>query len=391
LPPVENDVDPLRDFDCIILGDVAPEDLPAGERQRLQEYVNERGGTLVLVAGKRFMPLAYDDEANEFAPLLPIAEPRIVKPAAGFPLKFTHEGSITPFLQLDPVPERNTQSWSKMMPHFWGVVGKVRPAATALAYYEEPSEKTERPHESQVLFARQNYGFGKVLFIGIDSTWRWRYRAGDTYHHRFWGQIVRWAAADRLLPAGNRLVRFGSRDPVYREGQPVEVLARLSADAPPLPKDARATARIFRGDDAKNPIAQLELRPSEAQQRLLQGSVGSLPSGTYQIVIDVPHLKEKLDATGAQFSVIAGEQQEFRDLSADWDLLDELARKTKGELFTAENVEQLVDLFARQITIREHRDEQKLWQDAPLVWWLLAVMLLLVTVEWVGRKIVGLP
>src|SRR5262249_19869630 len=53
------EIDPLLDYQCIIVGDVAPEDLPLADRGRLLKYVAERGGTLILVAGKRFLPLAY--------------------------------------------------------------------------------------------------------------------------------------------------------------------------------------------------------------------------------------------------------------------------------------------------------------------------------------------
>ena len=57
---------------------------------------------------------------------------------------------------------------------------------------------------------RQNYGLGRVLFVGIDSTWRWRYRTGDLYHHTFWGDTIHWAAADKSLGTGNDFVRFGT-------------------------------------------------------------------------------------------------------------------------------------------------------------------------------------
>ena len=53
--------DALADYDCIVLGDVSPEQLPPADRQRLEKYVAERGGTLVIVAGKRYMPMAYPD------------------------------------------------------------------------------------------------------------------------------------------------------------------------------------------------------------------------------------------------------------------------------------------------------------------------------------------
>ena len=64
---------------------------------------------------------------------------------------------------------------------------------------------------------------------GWEVRWqRWRFRVGDEVHHRFWGQLVRWAAADKPLVAGNEFVRFGTREPLYRQGSEVEVVVRLS-------------------------------------------------------------------------------------------------------------------------------------------------------------------
>src|SRR5262249_1537254 len=56
LPP---EPDALAGYDCIILGDVTPDHLPMPERVRLENYVAERGGTLVFLAGKRAMPQAF--------------------------------------------------------------------------------------------------------------------------------------------------------------------------------------------------------------------------------------------------------------------------------------------------------------------------------------------
>jgi hypothetical protein len=46
-----------------------------------------------------------------------------------------------------------------------------------------------------------------------------------------------------------------------------------------------------------------------------------------------------------------------------------------------------VDLLTKQAVTRETPVERKLWQDGGL----LAVFLVLVTAEWVGRKLAGLP
>ena len=72
------------------------------------------------------------------------------------------------------------------------------------------------------VIAAQPYGLGKVLWVGTDATWRWRFRVGDAYHHRFWGQVVRWAAAGKLA-AGNALVRFGPDRSKVPEGESVRL------------------------------------------------------------------------------------------------------------------------------------------------------------------------
>ena len=51
----------LAAYGCIVLGDVSPEQLPPADRKRLEQFVAERGGTLVIVAGKRYMPMAYPE------------------------------------------------------------------------------------------------------------------------------------------------------------------------------------------------------------------------------------------------------------------------------------------------------------------------------------------
>ena len=53
LPLDKNAADPLLKYDCILLGDVPPEQLPFADRRRLEKYVAERGGTLIVAAGKR--------------------------------------------------------------------------------------------------------------------------------------------------------------------------------------------------------------------------------------------------------------------------------------------------------------------------------------------------
>jgi hypothetical protein len=402
--------DALAPYDCIILGDVSPTQLPLAERKRLEKYVGERGGTLVIVAGKRFMPLAFEsvkpptaDETDPLLKLLPITQPRIVKPLDGFPITLTDEGQRTPLLQLGDSPE-DADRWSELPPHFWGVVGRKKPAATTLAYFASDGQGADAKakktaEEDQALIAWQAYGRGRVLFVGLDSTWRWRFKIGDKYHHRFWGQLVRWAASDKLLEGGTPQVRYGTPRAMYQTGQEIDVLLRLGEEVPAeLPKGP-ARARIVKlGGPKEEAVAVVELKRREGQPRVLQGRVRELPDGQYRVVLDVPDLADRLRAPtapgapgphAAEFMVSPPDSREMLELTTDWDLLKDLADKSNSgsKVYAPEDASQLVDLLTREEKTREERTENRLWE-----WWpLLVLFLVLLTAEWVGRKMAGLP
>jgi hypothetical protein len=417
--------DALAAFDCIVLGDVSPEQLPLAERIRLEKYVGDRGGTLVILAGKRFMPMAYVkqfDPSRELDPLLkllPIVSERPYESNDGFKVTLTEEGQQVPFLQMETTPEKSRERWALLPPHHWAIIGEAKPGAVPLASLVEDkpgarpvsglqveplgpgkTDTAQDPARKRALIARQNYGFGRVLYIGLDSTWRWRFKVGDTYHHRFWGQAIRWAAADKPLIAGNENVRFGSREPVYRQGQEVDVVVRLGDDVAPPRPDSLAGARVIRADD-KNPsedaVALVPLKHADAQPRVLEGKVRDLQPGRYFIELAIPELADKLiGPTGtdgqptklkAEFTVTGRDNAEMVDLGTNWPLLEEIAAKTDGKVYPPENVAELGEALAAASVKREIPIERKLWQE----WGTLALFLVFLSAEWIGRKMAGLP
>ncbi|HTU20170.1 MAG TPA: hypothetical protein VMG10_19050 [Gemmataceae bacterium] len=405
--------DALAGFDCIILGDVGVEQLPLAERQRLEKYVAERGGTLVILAGKRFMPLSYPDieangEADPLRKLLPIELPRVVAPDDGFPVTLTQTGKETKFLEMDAEPARSAAIWRELPGHFWGVVGRAKPGATTLAYVPDAMDQ-RAPAEAEKqssLIVRQNYGFGRVLFVGLDSTWRWRYRVGDLYHHTFWGAAIRWAASDKPLMTGNDYIRFGTSQPIYSREEEVKLVVRLNEELGPLKPDLLAAARILKpgktGENEKA-VALVPLSRRAAQPRVLEGRLRDLPPGEYAIELVMPDYADKLTVKAgppgkpnggepgkpmrASFTIRPPDSKEMIDLETRWPLLEEIAAKSGGKVFTPENAGELVDLLVKQSVPHTERHEQKLWQ-----WWvLLVLMLAFLTVEWAARKLAGLP
>jgi hypothetical protein len=397
--------DPLGAFDVIIVGDVSADHLSVESWARLDTYVGERGGTLVVAPGARSLSVVTSSDAAR--KLLPLIDPTPVLSSelARDPVRPTLPAGVSiapprtlvvdawPMLQLDADAERNQTIWSALPKLPWVAVGKLKPAATLLA--------TVSGNEAQLgVMAAMPYGLGKVLWIGTDGTWRWRHRVGDTYHHRFWGQVVRWATSGKLV-AGNRWVRFGPDKQKLAEGDSARLQARFSEDAPGLRPDLLAAARVFaakpptRAGDlpvaSGDAVAVIPLRAKSGEPRVYEAIAPTLPAGLYVVRLDVPQMASALKAEGAApeatLEVVPRETTEHIELAASRDALDRLAAATGGRVFTDVEANELPKLLSARTRENVRTEEFPLW-DRP---WALLVFFAILSVEWVVRKRAGLP
>lgn len=391
--------DPLGGFDAIIVGDVAPADLTAQVWARLESYVAERGGTLVVSPGPRFWP-GLQGQNETVRKLLPVLDPVLapvdpksvdlahpslppgvaVTPAAAA----TADANAWPMLQLATEPEQNRRLWAGLPGLPWLLTGKAKPGATVLASARD---------EAAVVLAAQPYGLGKVLWVGTDGTWRWRHRVGDAYHHRFWGQVIRWAASGKLT-AGNAYVRFGPLRPRIAEGEGARLQARISEGVPGAGSDLLIAARVFKaGQTQSEAVAVVPLRPVPGQPRTFEATTPALPLGHYVVRLDVPQLAEALHLEDggrtleAPLEVSARDTTERVELAAARDPLDRLAAATGGRVLRDDEAATLPTLLRARTKQTTRSVETPLW-DSPAM---LVLFLAVLTVEWVARKHVGLP
>jgi hypothetical protein len=414
LPPLPDPArkapDPLGAFDAIVLGDVTPRDATPEVWGRLDAYVAGRGGTLIVSPGPRSWPELAGVEAVRT--LLPVLDPRPVPfdAAAIDPARPSLPPGVAvvpspsaadawPMLQFAPDPERSRSIWLGLPKLPWVLAGRAKPGATVLASAGGPGNEAV---DTTAAIAAQPYGLGKVLWVGTDGTWRWRHRVGDAYHHRFWGQAVRWAASGKLT-AGNRLVRFGPERPRIAEGDGVRLQARFADDAPDITPELLVAARIFKASKpAEGPsaaptatgeaVAVVPLRIMPGQPRTFEGTAPGLPQGSYVVRLDVPQLADALKAEGAttpeaSLEVAPRDTPERIELAARRDPLDRLASATGGRVFADYEADALPPLLRRLTRVETRTEETTLW-DKP---WALALFLALLTVEWAMRKRAGLP
>ncbi len=397
LSPNADDLEasPFAEADLVIVGDVAPDDISQTGWKLLQKFVAESGGTLVLIAGKQYFPLSYKSEIiDELLPMTNLRTVRITGPGAmgspterGFHLKLTPEGASETMLQFDTDVQRNREIWAGLPGHLWGLLGKAKPAADVFAYALQPGRQDNLSTQQQgAVIVRQIYGAGQVLWLGIDSTWLWRHRVGDKYHHRFWGQLARWSAENKVA-AGNEFVKFGPDQTDIEAGDEALLRARWSQAFLKRNQDLKARVLIFRADQPAVLFTELPLEPVETRPLMHEARVVALLPGEYRLKLVVDNADLGPDDVEALLFVNDRTTPELSDLSSNRALLSQLADVSGGRLVNPDQIGEIPSQLQNPDVSTTIRREIGIWDH----WLVMLLFFALMTAEWVIRKLNGLP
>jgi hypothetical protein len=238
------------------------------------------------------------------------------------------------------------------------------------------------------LIAMQRLGRGRVLMLTTDRTWRLRYRVGDLYHHAFWGQIMRWATAEKLR-VGSKRLRLGTDRVVYSTGQPITVKAKLLDKLMQGVANAEVIAQVYRDDTL---YFEKRLQPVEDSNGMYEAVIGqAAEAGTYKVKLvgqDVRKLleEEKLADIEAEFAVTAPLTGEMVDLQADSAVPKRMAMLSGGVVVAPNEADELLAKFGQGSESYRERHDKTLWDSWPL----LAILLAAMSAEWIMRKKEGL-
>ncbi|MGQ9592693.1 MAG: hypothetical protein ACUVYA_20645, partial [Planctomycetota bacterium] len=240
-------------------------------------------------------------------------------------------------------------------------------------------------------------GAGRVLYVGTDATWRWRRHFGEELFGRFWGRVLRWAAASRL-EARDAYVRLGTDAAVYRHPAAVRIEAAV-ASAPGKPLEGgRVEAVVRRADDGRSARVRLEPVPASggryraevalASLGLDDGSASAAGEDLVEHAValeipDIPGYSALARRAEARFAVERPRDEEGNDLAQDEALLRELAKLAGGRYLPLSRAGEAGSALREASVVRERISERRLW-DRP---WPLAVLLLGCPIlEWILRK-----
>ncbi|KPK81585.1 MAG: hypothetical protein AMJ81_10470, partial [Phycisphaerae bacterium SM23_33] len=183
----------------------------------LEDFVSNHHGAVCYIAGNKYTelnlthidPRGRPGPFDKLAAMLPVVLDRQTiniaarilsgRPSA-WPVLPTAVGLDHPVLRLGRDDPENLHIWQSLPGVYWSYpVIKLKPLASALAVSSDPERRiVGAGDEPAPMVAMQYYGKGRVLYLGTDESWRWRYLEDGEYHKRFWFNAVDWLASGRL-------------------------------------------------------------------------------------------------------------------------------------------------------------------------------------------------
>ena len=378
-------------FDLIILGDLPSGFLTDGRQDAIREVVERRGGGLILLGGSRSMPGTW--EQSVLADLIPFSGgfdlDRRSEPVMARPTETASRLGVMRLADVDEDMETEIDGWPIDLSdptYGWSQLQwvqridpeRLKPTAEVLANVVsvEGDIQDETP-----LVITMRFGAGQVLYVATDEIWRWRYGRGERLYERFWVQLLRLLGREAVesdLP-----VRLTVGPDRVEMGRPVLVTVDL-LDAS-LGITTPETVLVEAVDEQDAIVRTIEL--SASGEASWTGSWIPDRLGSVEHRIAEWSLASLVGDHSAMVEVVRPDD-ELRMADADHDLLAAIAEETGGSvhdigLEAGSVLDRVHEALPNRAVITEIPLRERIW-TSPLFF---LVILLLVTLEWSGRRL----
>lgn len=360
-------------FDLVIIGDVPASYFTPQQTERIRRLVVDQGGSLLMLAGRRYNPVSYaGTEVGKMLPVEPAREGAIAIGPEAHPV-VTTKGLSSTSTMLDPNVEFNAQLWSLVRPMYQlPALRAIKGGASVLAELNEPAGALK---ERYPVVAWQRDGEGKAMYVATDQLWRLRFKQGDKYHARFWGQTIQFMSLSRLLGGNKRItLRIDHKE----FAPPAQVLIGANVLNPSY-EPALATQYLINVErKGSNEAIPVKLEPVKDQPGRFQGYFAAERDGEYtaRAMGD-----DALSANTVDFTVKT-EEPEKRFPNMQRSALEQLSEASGGKYFDVREVGGLKTVLASDQPLTTVRVEKDLW-DLPAVF---VFLVLLAGVEWFVRR-----
>jgi uncharacterized membrane protein len=365
----------LYEYDAVILANLEGDALPRGQLQMLADFVDTRGGGLLVLGARSFAQQGY--AGTPLDPVLPLQltgrGSGVVRASTAegprLAVRLTSGGLAHPVMRLDGTDDVQKR-WAAL-PALAGVtsLGALRPGAEALALVSGPDGA--RP-----LVAVQRYGQGRSMVFAGEASWRWRMQmpSTDRSYEMFWRQAGRWIAAGAPPPVSSAVLPAA-------DGR-TTVAVHVHADDFTAVGDADVPLRITHPDGR---IEEASARVDDAQAGRYTAEFKFDTPGIYRVAATARRGGSPL-GTHERWLLVGGSDLEMADPRLNADVLKRVAAASGGAYVNAADAGRLPELLAAAAAAPPSPRMEELWHTP----WVFALIVLLLGTEWVLRRLWGL-
>ncbi|HUS57811.1 MAG TPA: hypothetical protein VM141_04090, partial [Planctomycetota bacterium] len=233
------------------------------------------------------------------------------------------------------------------------------------------------------------YGQGKVVAVLSDSLWRWQVGQAEQplpmdVYTMFWTGLIDW-----LLPKDSEAKRARAVEVVtdkdeYESNQVVRLLVTVT-DAETGPAKDAAVKCVVQAPDGKSHELHAPWGDISAYSSVLKNgySTSFTPhrSGKYSVIATAERGGQEIGREEISF-MVGDPTLEFRETDINRELLEEIARISKGKYYTPQTAPRLLDDIVSKAKTVPTIEKNEVWNE----WWVLVAFVALMTSEWIVRK-----
>lgn len=370
-------------YDAVVIDDVEAEFFTYSQLALIREFVNQRGGGLLMLGGASSL----NDGGYRDSPLaqaLPIYLDRpatLPSPERGLAWDLTREGWVEPWARIRSIETEEQLRLDRMpllkvinaLPH-------VKPGARTLAVVQD------QQGEALPALVTRNFGSGRIACIAVGDLWRWGLQGPQEQADlaRFWRQTARWLVKDaprqvqlEAQPDANGSIRImaTAREADYR---PVELgRARLK-----IRKVASFASSAEQPDDSSFASIELSMEPVANSPGQFNAVAPLIDAGAYLATVEVTDANNVPIGSAETGWVSEPAVAEYASLKPNRALLERIAAATGGRVLEFNQLDELaVELANRPSPLMETWSEP-IWHKS----WVFALALACFLVEWASRR-----
>ncbi|HUK35576.1 MAG TPA: glutamine amidotransferase, partial [Vicinamibacterales bacterium] len=357
-------------YDGLVIGSVEATYFTPAQRELIREFVDRRGGGLLLLGGRNALADGGWGVSN-VQDLLPVVLPDAkgtfhVEPAN---VELSPAGVDNYITRLVDDSSANAKRW-KTLPYLmdYQESGTPKPGATVLA------DMSAGGHKMPMLVT-ENFGRGRTAVLATSGTWRWQMNlpVGDSSFTLFWQQLLRW-----LVTGSPGHVAASVPNQVLLDDGRVLLSVDVRGDDYQPVADARVEAHIIGPSGVSSNV---DMQPTADAPGSFQAEWTAEKPGSYLTEVVARRGDQPIGRDVLTFQRMDGVAESFHT-AQNRELLDRLAAQTGGRSWRPGDLSDLPEEIAFSEAGVTTRETRELWNMPAF----LLLIVLLRSTEWLMRR-----